>query len=92
MPRKTWIGAVRKQPFIQASMRPRPDAAENNSALELVRTELKASMRPRPDAAENHHAHRRPAGDGRASMRPRPDAAENRDPEDGTYLINQVLQ
>ena len=61
-----------------ASMRPRPDAAENvdvdgdkepNSSV--------ASMRPRPDAAENASGlARRPAGR-IASMRPRPDAAEN---------------
>ena len=61
-----------------ASMRPRPDAAENPRP---PRTRCSysaiASMRPRPDAAENDpQDHRR----GRwrvASMRPRPDAAEN---------------
>ena len=53
MPRKTAAG----QPLVEqeppASMRPRPDAAEN---LGLSRREWQwwdASMRPRPDAAEN---------------------------------------
>ena len=62
-----------------ASMRPRPDAAENRPRRRLRgRPDRAASMRPRPDAAENRPA--RPAA-GRerraASMRPRPDAAEN---------------
>ena len=61
-----------------ASMRPRPDAAENPHPIWplLVRSSA-ASMRPRPDAAENQLD--RPAREGRqhASMRPRPDAAEN---------------
>ena len=61
-----------------ASMRPRPDAAENTETLMMIGfVPSLASMRPRPDAAEN--------ADGRleiddtivASMRPRPDAAEN---------------
>ena len=36
-----------------ASMRPRPDAAENPSGCALSREGQRASMRPRPDAAEN---------------------------------------
>ena len=37
-----------------ASMRPRPDAAENDDpSLELLPAVRAASMRPRPDAAEN---------------------------------------
>ena len=36
-----------------ASMRPRPDAAENVRGLRLDRPRGDASMRPRPDAAEN---------------------------------------
>ena len=40
----------------QASMRPRPDAAENGlPGAVRGRGELLASMRPRPDAAENPH-------------------------------------
>ena len=35
-------------------MRPRPDAAENQTEpLQQTRAALQASMRPRPDAAEN---------------------------------------
>ena len=36
-----------------ASMRPRPDAAENDGAHVYGDVPLVASMRPRPDAAEN---------------------------------------
>ena len=36
-----------------ASMRPRPDAAENVAEGEAVIRRNAASMRPRPDAAEN---------------------------------------
>ena len=36
-----------------ASMRPRPDAAENHGRDVLLRRAVDASMRPRPDAAEN---------------------------------------
>ena len=44
--------AVRSAPG--ASMRPRPDAAENLRQLKhYPRLDLLASMRPRPDAAEN---------------------------------------
>ena len=39
---------------LDASMRPRPDAAENfGSALTPEQQAAEASMRPRPDAAEN---------------------------------------
>ena len=38
----------------RASMRPRPDAAENAQDCTIVgRVHVPASMRPRPDAAEN---------------------------------------
>ena len=36
-----------------ASMRPRPDAAENELEPHLLDGGVAASMRPRPDAAEN---------------------------------------
>ena len=36
-----------------ASMRPRPDAAENEAVRRADRPAVSASMRPRPDAAEN---------------------------------------
>ena len=67
-------------PAVPASMRPRPDAAENPaSRRDHVPGILRASMRPRPDAAENHRrADPRPHAGTAASMRPRPDAAENR--------------
>ena len=38
---------------VRASMRPRPDAAENRLAAPQCGGEDLASMRPRPDAAEN---------------------------------------
>ena len=61
-----------------ASMRPRPDAAENYDVLgDIMQREI-ASMRPRPDAAENAAAAADKYAAGvAASMRPRPDAAEN---------------
>ena len=65
-------GAARR-----ASMRPRPDAAENDQGMEYIRHRADASMRPRPDAAENPEAAVRAARRDLASMRPRPDAAEN---------------
>ena len=61
----------------RASMRPRPDAAENRHLLRVLRPGSLASMRPRPDAAENPGAFARDGRRGAASMRPRPDAAEN---------------
>ena len=79
MPRKTKKQPSEFQLRKQASMRPRPDAAENQRAKDERGEGEHASMRPRPDAAENRlmdslglpaHAS--------ASMRPRPDAAENR--------------
>ena len=61
-----------------ASMRPRPDAAENPHRLPGPAGPGAASMRPRPDAAENGIVADRGGGaGGGASMRPRPDAAEN---------------
>ena len=49
-----------------ASMRPRPDAAENAAAALQVAGQVRASMRPRPDAAENA---RRGAGAARRAPR-----------------------
>ena len=60
-----------------ASMRPRPDAAENLLFEVRPHQRRSASMRPRPDAAENAHPGQDLAAGSRASMRPRPDAAEN---------------
>ena len=53
--------ADQRRAEVQASMRPRPDAAEN--ALPHVQhAELgRASMRPRPDAAENARERRQTA-------------------------------
>ena len=63
---------------ILASMRPRPDAAENAVEARHHPTQaVIASMRPRPDAAENATATDGLLGPVPASMRPRPDAAEN---------------
>ena len=42
-----------------ASMRPRPDAAENRARAARAPHEVDASMRPRPDAAENRLQRRR---------------------------------
>ena len=68
------------RPLERASMRPRPDAAENARGASGRRArDRRASMRPRPDAAENLHLRCRPRAPFRASMRPRPDAAENSD-------------
>ena len=53
MPRKTCEAVGIECRRREASMRPRPDAAENHS-LELPDAAAHvASMRPRPDAAEN---------------------------------------
>ena len=56
MPRKTEIESLRERCAALASMRPRPDAAENHGAPGGWRCPLRASMRPRPDAAENYPA------------------------------------
>ena len=53
MPRKT-PGHIDGRPQdAAASMRPRPDAAENRRRAARRPDEVNASMRPRPDAAEN---------------------------------------
>ena len=54
MPRKTAPRPPRRRADTTASMRPRPDAAEN-ACKHFSRGILQgwASMRPRPDAAEN---------------------------------------
>ena len=79
MPRKTSAAEIGRRLKRPASMRPRPDAAENRDDSDQgeARVHL-ASMRPRPDAAENVRMRRRlRAALVAASMRPRPDAAEN---------------
>ena len=53
MPRKTFTAAERERERHHASMRPRPDAAENAKSARSVAAYPLASMRPRPDAAEN---------------------------------------
>ena len=53
MPRKTHVRRGAHPAAVEASMRPRPDAAENGECLEVLYRLTAASMRPRPDAAEN---------------------------------------
>ena len=53
MPRKTHDWQEDDDSPRGASMRPRPDAAENLDRLPCARRRVAASMRPRPDAAEN---------------------------------------
>ena len=54
MPRKTGGRPWRPSSGRPASMRPRPDAAENRWLAGRFRlASQRASMRPRPDAAEN---------------------------------------
>ena len=53
MPRKTLGGDVVRAHRGRASMRPRPDAAENVNVGRREYAVRPASMRPRPDAAEN---------------------------------------
>ena len=77
MPRKTAIRKSRRPRAPIASMRPRPDAAENARRRVGVIPGAAASMRPRPDAAENCEEAGCLACRPAASMRPRPDAAEN---------------
>ena len=77
MPRKTHTLEPELASDRPASMRPRPDAAENRHAVSGAVGAGLASMRPRPDAAENRDRAERQARGIYASMRPRPDAAEN---------------
>ena len=77
MPRKTHGGEVELGLAAEASMRPRPDAAENASCAPACAGTQAASMRPRPDAAENGAGGDALGAGPQASMRPRPDAAEN---------------
>ena len=53
MPRKTGRAVAGLEASPMASMRPRPDAAENGVHALDRRRVVEASMRPRPDAAEN---------------------------------------
>ena len=92
MPRKTVCGSVRSRKHEDASMRPRPDAAENAEAGLRLDLDLDASMRPRPDAAENGRRFRVGCSLGNASMRPRPDAAENPGWMDCASPTTRVLQ
>ena len=60
MPRKTDLLPLPLLLDGLASMRPRPDAAENFGQGRLnLSGEVCASMRPRPDAAENRRGRRR---------------------------------
>ena len=77
MPRKTYRSLEGGRKLTAASMRPRPDAAENQALQDDVFDEFPASMRPRPDAAENDTSDEELHRHFVASMRPRPDAAEN---------------
>ena len=63
MPRKTMEQMPDDESEPPASMRPRPDAAENARATSPTGTIPPASMRPRPDAAENAGQRRRDFGD-----------------------------
>ena len=54
MPRKTCAKSRRIGISWAASMRPRPDAAENGAGPRGPEVDAVASMRPRPDAAENN--------------------------------------
>ena len=53
MPRKTSECPDAATAVVRASMRPRPDAAENLRERLGIPEPAAASMRPRPDAAEN---------------------------------------
>ena len=53
MPRKTRDADAWFDHPMPASMRPRPDAAENGGHAQIGLQPIPASMRPRPDAAEN---------------------------------------
>ena len=55
MPRKTFNEWRAREVLQFASMRPRPDAAENRRRRRYTRAPRRASMRPRPDAAENSY-------------------------------------
>ena len=78
MPRKTRDGAAERPPWVDPSMRPRPDAAENRvpPAPAVNRApafnEAAARCRGKPHWTRIWRGSRR-----RPSMRPRPDAAEN---------------
>ena len=78
MPRKTRRGAIDGVGALYASMRPRPDAAENAPAFHLTKfpaagfNEAAARCRGKRGAGQGSVLPRLPA-----SMRPRPDAAEN---------------
>ena len=79
MPRKTLLDGQQHKEAPRASMRPRPDAAENRRRRRRIWcssrrcfNEAAARCRGKPRAG----APRVRAG-ARASMRPRPDAAEN---------------
>ena len=77
MPRKTPPSPDGGMEARIASMRPRPDAAENRRRGAHPGPAGAASMRPRPDAAENVVLSEDVLRAELASMRPRPDAAEN---------------
>ena len=85
-------GRWHEQLIYIASMRPRPDAAENLTPEKSTSAISSASMRPRPDAAENGEGPGNDATDHRASMRPRPDAAENAERVGIDQTANRALQ
>ena len=82
----------RRHALHHASMRPRPDTAENEQTCEVRDRWPEASMRPRPDTAENDHRHDRRGDPHPASMRPRPDTAENGTPITVRQTTNVLLQ
>ena len=86
MPRKTQGASEQALQNIAASMRPRPDAAENVVVGDQHHPATAASMRPRPDAAENRRVPAPHPPAEAASMRPRPDAAENLRKHNGCWL------
>ena len=94
MPRKTLSQIATGPRPGRASMRPRPDAAENLvDPVRRFQLARRASMRPRPDAAENRGFARLARGRADpASMRPRPDAAENREAQANKLETETELQ
>ena len=92
MPRKTPHLDGHLPSRFPASMRPRPDAAENERRRAERQADRRASMRPRPDAAENCDNAVAALAALNASMRPRPDAAENPMPDAHRAVPAAVLQ
>ena len=93
MPRKTLTVPLTAAVADNASMRPRPDAAENHLLARQGRcagggfNEAAARCRGKPSAT-----FALAAGASGASMRPRPDAAENRAAGERAYDAAMELQ